>query len=601
MKNPEKTFQTNEKLKEYCNELKKDFEINKNILFISCPQINSEFFDLTIAKNKGYYAYPPTGLQYLFSALEHRNLNIEILDLNYELLKKAIHENNFDSSWMIEILEKKLNEKKYSVIGISNLFDIGSSNFFEITNFLKNKKCIIIAGGTDVTYNAKKILKNESAHFVCKRESENKINYLFDFLYKDEKNKPTSEILFKYNEEINETQGEKEVTELRGNLINSYNLISNDYNLVGSTSPYSRMAGKDLPYAGILLNRGCRGNCKFCDVRDYMGDNYRSRKVNDFLDEMTHLYHEKGIRYFEFLDDDFIGFKKESLEVLKGIIEKGLKITWGSTNGVIAFNCDEEVMEKMRDSGCIGFKIGVETGNAELLKKMGKMGTLEIFKKFSERTKKFPEMFIVDNYVLGLPTENFGQIMDSYNFSIEMDLDWASYSVYQPNIKYLNISERGEDIRGDFVPGKQFYGGKITGETIFQGKEILKIPKDSIPSREQLNHIWFAFNLIRNFILNKNLRNKNINKHLSWLKVLEERYPTHPYINFFIALTNNLMDNKEEAEIQYNKTLKNMDEYWEEKFKIFNLDKIMENFPQNPSQTMEAFDFLKEKNQLNFF
>ncbi|MEK0348056.1 MAG: hypothetical protein QQN44_06980 [Nitrosopumilus sp.] len=80
-------------------------------------------------------------------------------------------------------------------------------------------------------------------------------NFLFDNLYENRKNKPTPGILFKYNGKVEQTKGEEDIVELKGNLINSYKLLDlKNYCKVGSLSPYSRMAGKNTPFAGILLN-----------------------------------------------------------------------------------------------------------------------------------------------------------------------------------------------------------------------------------------------------------------------------------------------------------------------------------------------------------
>ena len=315
------------------------------------------------------------------------------------------------------------------------------------------------------------------------------------------------------------------------------------------------------------------------------------------MDELEYLNKERGIIFFEFLDDDFTRSKDKAIEAMNGIIKRGIKIKWGSNNGLIASTLDEELMEKIRDSGCIGFKIGVESGNPEILLKIRKPGTIDTFRKFSKIAQGFPEIFIVDNYILGFPNEAFKQILNSFNFSIEMNLDWSSFALYQQNESSLNqIKEKNE--RKDFIPAKDFEKGQIiTDKNILECIDIFKIPSETIVSKDQLNHIWFSFNLIRNFIENKNLKySGNPEKFISWTSAIEERYPTHPYINFFLALANNLTGNKTEAENQYKKTIKNMESgYWMQRLKSFGIIEILENFPITIEETKKSLDFLRKK------
>ncbi|MEM0465176.1 MAG: radical SAM protein [Candidatus Pacearchaeota archaeon] len=596
-------YEPNQKFAEYCKELKKDIKLNDEILFLKGLQLNLNSFEIDVAKNRCYYAYPPTGLQYLASAIENKKLKIKILDLNFEFLKRVIYDENFNYKKWINILKEYLEKNNPSIIGVSNSFAVYNSNFLEILRFLKDKGKIIITGGHNATYEGEMLLNEGLCHFVCTRESENKINYLLDNIFENDQTNPTPGILFKYKGEIYETCGKKDVVILRGNLINVHDLVPiEEYCKVGTLSPYSRMSGKDKPFATIIFNRGCEGGCRFCGVCDYMGIGVRSRDIKDVLDEMEYLYKERGIRHFEFLDDDFARFKDRAIEVLQGIIDRGLKITWASNNGFIARTLDEEIMEKMRDSGCIGFKIGVESGNPEILLEIRKPGNLETFRKFSQQIKKFPEMFIADNYIFGFPNENFKKIMQSYKFSIEMDLDWSSYAVYQHNVSYFgNKEERRKkktNIIGDFIPTKDRFKGKLkTDEKIYVGPDIFNIPDETIPNRDQLNHIWFTFNLIRNFVYNKNLTpNGNPKKFISWTLAIEERYPTHPYINFFLAIAHLLDDDKEKSMIQLEKTKKNLlDKYWKERFDQFQFSGIVENFPKNKKEAQEIIDLLRKK------
>jgi radical SAM superfamily enzyme YgiQ (UPF0313 family) len=361
---------SNEKLQQYCQELIKKKRLNDRLLFVRGPEINLDSLERNVVQNRGYYVLPPTGLQYLAAAIESRNVEVKILNLGFEVLKKIKEENNFDPQNWMAILTKTLEEYDPSIVAVTNLFSMYKKDFERILRFLMNEgKRIVIVGGQTSTYETKELLERDLCHFVCQREGENKINFLLDNLFKEKTIKATPGIFFKYLGKIEGTRGSKNIVELKGNLIKTYGLVPvEEYCKVGSLSPYSRMAGKNLPFATILFTRGCMGNCRFCGVRDFMGGGVRAREINDVLEEIEYLYKERGVRFLEWLDDDFTRYKDKVIALLQGLIDRRIQIKWASTNGFRAPTLDEELMKKMEESGCIGFHIGVESGNPEKLK-----------------------------------------------------------------------------------------------------------------------------------------------------------------------------------------------------------------------------------------
>ena len=64
-----------------------------------------------------------------------------------------------------------------------------------------------------------------------------------------------------------------------------------------------------LPIANMLSSRGCYGRCSFCSIRAWYrqnpGKELRQRSAADVAREMAALYHDRGIRIFNFHDDNF--------------------------------------------------------------------------------------------------------------------------------------------------------------------------------------------------------------------------------------------------------------------------------------------------------
>ncbi|MFC1570455.1 B12-binding domain-containing radical SAM protein [Candidatus Omnitrophota bacterium] len=602
--------------KEYCESLKKKYASNDKVLFVQIPQFILKSFDPAIAKRKGYYAFPPTGLQYLSESLKDSSLNINILDLNLEVLKKATQEESFDPDGWMDILEDELDRVDPYIVGVSCMYDSGIPVLMKILELLKKRdRSIVVVGGVIGTYEHENLLSRDLCHFVVKGEGEGKVNYLFDQLTKDDTGvQEVPGICFSNGSDILETSGEMEKASFDTDLVDSYSLIDiSDYHKYGSLNPFSRKAEKrNAPYAAIQLSRGCRGNCTFCSVGDFMGKGIRSRSVSKVLSEMEFLVEKCGIKHFEWLDDDLLFFKEEVTEILQTVVDKGWDISWSANNGLIATSLDDEILGLMRDSGCEGFKIGVETGNPEMLKKVRKPATLDAFRKVARVISGYPEIFVGANFMIGFPEEKFGQMMDSFLFYIELDMDWAAFTMCQAirgatafddfEDHFADQIELGGDKIKNFIPTRDTSKGEFESSMpIAKGMDIFNIDSDTVPSEEQMKEIWFTFNLVGNFINNKNLRSGgNVDKFISWVEMAQEAYPVNPYMSLFLAIAYLIKGDATRTREYYDKASNSCQgEYWKDRMAFFGLDEVLNDFPGTKEEAMNAGERLREKNSVS--
>lgn len=600
----------NAKLSEYAALLRRRYLLNPKVLFVQSPQFLFDSLNLEVIKRRGYYAYPPAGLQCLTKALSGRDLEIRILDLNYQFLKRVISGDYFDYHDWLGILDDCLDEYRPSIVGVTaiSVYSDVFKGTFPLTSIMKRLRdrddCVVIAGGPTATNETKNYLERNFCHFVVEGEGENKINFLFDHLFDGERiHKPTPGIFFRLNEKLEQTDGERDIVDLAGNIVDSYKLVPiEDYHNAGCLNPFSRMAGQDRPFAGIQLNRGCRANCEFCDVTKFMGKGLRQYPAKDLLDEIDYLVKERGIRHFEILDDDFLGtsgFKDGITELLKGMVRMRQQygITWSAGNGLIAASLNEELLCLIRDSGCVGFRIGVESGNAQMQKKMKKPASLPLLRKAGKMLQKFPELFVAGNYIIGFfGRETFGQMLDTFRFSCELNLDGANFTVFQFTSKAILEGQFGDRrIAAEFVPSKDNSRGEIVGSAgIISGSEVFNLPEDSIPSPEQIKQIWFTFNLVANYINNKNFKSDgNPEKITSWIEAVRVGYPKNPYMSLFAGIGRVISKDKEYAytHLQETKEILKESEYWKQRFSEFALTRIVDNFPDDEE---EAYGILGE-------
>ena len=102
-----------------CNDLKNKYIRNRKILLIQTLQLQLSAFNREVARNKGYYAYPPTGLQWIIKSLEGTDFEVSLLDLNYEFLKRIIKDDTFNQNDWLTIVDEWLDRLDPSVVGVS--------------------------------------------------------------------------------------------------------------------------------------------------------------------------------------------------------------------------------------------------------------------------------------------------------------------------------------------------------------------------------------------------------------------------------------------------------------------------------------------------
>ncbi|OGW83844.1 MAG: hypothetical protein A2Z83_07625 [Omnitrophica bacterium GWA2_52_8] len=258
------------------------------------------------------------------------------------------------------------------------------------------------------------------------------------------------------------------------------------------------------------------------------------------VDEIKYLYKEKGIRQIDWLDDDLLWDPARAVEMFKLMAAEIPDLEWISNNGLIASAITDEIMEWMVRSGMRAFKIGIETGNDEMLHKVKKPATKPKLRVARERFLKFPEVFVSANFIIGFPREIFGQMMDSFDFADELKWDWSSFYICQP-LKGTEIfsafqelgDERAEVESYDKTlnPGRSAARGEFgyffdKKNPVATGRAVFDLPRDSVPSQDQLKEIWFTFNLVANFINNINFTPAGRpEKLMKWLRSIAYAYP----------------------------------------------------------------------------
>jgi radical SAM superfamily enzyme YgiQ (UPF0313 family) len=128
---------------------------------------------------------------------------------------------------------------------------------------------------------------------------------------------------------------------------------------------------QDYIQVGIQYSRGCPFNCEFCDVIELYGRKSRTKTTGQVIKELQTLYDLGHRGHIDFVDDNFIGNKKNVKQVLPVIndwLEANKHPYYFSTESSINLADDEILLQMMKDVDFRFIFVGIETPDDEILK-----------------------------------------------------------------------------------------------------------------------------------------------------------------------------------------------------------------------------------------
>ncbi len=127
---------------------------------------------------------------------------------------------------------------------------------------------------------------------------------------------------------------------------------------------------KHYDTVSLQFSRGCPFNCDFCNVTALLGHRPRVKTAAQIVAELDSLYALGWRKNIFFVDDNFIGNKKQlKTELLPALIEwrKGKSGMPFSTEASINLADDPELMSLMTQAGFDTVFVGIETPNEDSL------------------------------------------------------------------------------------------------------------------------------------------------------------------------------------------------------------------------------------------
>jgi radical SAM superfamily enzyme YgiQ (UPF0313 family) len=179
----------------------------------------------------------------------------------------------------------------------------------------------------------------------------------------------------------------------------------------------------------VSSGRGCPYDCTFCVSKAYYGKKVRSRDAIKVVDEIAWDQKEFGVNDFFFWSESFTLMKKQVMTICDEIMRRQLGIRWVCNSRVD--NVNEELLNKMRKSGCWLISYGIESGSQEILDRSKKGTTLNQAREAVAISRKLGFQ-LSGHFLFGLPGETVETMRKSIDFARELDLDFAQFYCATP-------------------------------------------------------------------------------------------------------------------------------------------------------------------------
>ncbi|MCP4151439.1 MAG: radical SAM protein, partial [bacterium] len=294
-----------------------------------------------------------------------------------------------------EILAKKLTGNDVLSVGIITTLYITALPILEIVEFIKthNKDAKIIIGGPFVSNQIDTMNQQEVEYlfqsigadfYVNSSQGEATLVKILNSLKQGLPIRNVENIYYKSNKKYDSTPILKEDNKLSENMV--------DWRL------FTDAVGD---FASVRLSVSCPFSCAFCGFPEHAGA-YQTAAVEDVERELNLLAEIKSVKSIQFIDDTFNVPIKRYKEILRMMIKNKYKIPWHAH-----LRCqfaDRETIELMKESGCEGVFLGIESGSDKILKNMNKAATVEKYLRGISLLNEY-DMLAYGSFIIGFPGE----------------------------------------------------------------------------------------------------------------------------------------------------------------------------------------------------
>ena len=315
-------------------------------------------------------------------------------------------------------LKRKLKENTYELVVLTGTMYVFEQNIWEIVTFIRRhcREARIIAGGPYISKLAeerepeylKPLFQYLDSDFYCyAREGEQTLVALVDALKNGTDVGDVPNLAYRNGPSYTITREEREVNPLADNLID-YSLFADSFAQNG--------------WANVRISDGCPYACGFCAFPLHGNERYLHMTLDRIEREFDAIKATGSISHIFFIDATLNVPRRQFREMLEMMIRKEYDFRWHCF-----FRCDqtdEETVWLMKEAGCLGVFLGLESANATVLKNMDKSAHKEDFRR-SLPWFKAAGLRTMVSVLVGFPGETIDTFRETQDFVEELQPDFT--------------------------------------------------------------------------------------------------------------------------------------------------------------------------------
>ena len=176
----------------------------------------------------------------------------------------------------------------------------------------------------------------------------------------------------------------------------------------------------------VSTTRGCPFSCSFCSVTSFFGHTYRSRPIDEIVQEIDSFDNRRTIL---FVDDNIAGNPRRAKQLFSALIPYSIK--WvGQASLTLAE--DAELLKLAAASGCVGLFIGFESVYPASLASVGKKSShVDHYEQAVGRIHSHG-IGICGSFIFGLDHDDQDVFERTVRFAQKVKLEAAQFNILVP-------------------------------------------------------------------------------------------------------------------------------------------------------------------------
>jgi len=355
-------------------------------------------------------AAPPLGMLYIATYLREEGIDVSIIDEAAQ---------GYSLKGTVEWVKKE----DPDILGFSTCSSSCHKAALIAERVKKeNPNIVTVFGNFYATFNAERILrKYPFVDVIVRGEGEHTSLELAKLLEKNGDLKKVLGINFRKNDQIISTPDRPLIKDVDSLPFPDREMLDIEYH---NTTAGLVVAPKK--FSSFVSSRGCVFKCRFCGCRRLARNLWRSRSVDNIMEEL-HLLVSQGYRQFLFVDDNFTLNPKRVIKLCRRLKKEKVDIEFFAEGRVD--NCPQDMLQEMVRANCKMIYFGIENATQKVLDYYDKRTTPKQAEDATKKARKVGIDVIVASFILGAPNETRKEIQNTLNFAQKIQVDIPQFNI----------------------------------------------------------------------------------------------------------------------------------------------------------------------------